>query len=348
MNKKTIFSTIKAIPLALIFTCLSVAVSHADQPPLIAGQPIQGPSSRPGSRPIRIDSMRSQFLRIDSQRSRLLVTHTMYGSFDVYNLTDGTLIKQCPIGETEDAVVDAAHGNYYIAGSRAKRKLTVLDSNTLEVTGETPLPSDAEPLTFDPKHGLAYIGHDDTGEVWVVDIDSSKVVATIPIADPIKNHKPDTLVCDPAIDRAFVNIEQSNEVVAIDTASNTVAAKWSTAPARNPIGMAIDLPTHRLFVACAGKLIEMDATSGKIVSTVDTTPHVVQIAYDPGLKRVYCASHDGTMSVIQVKDDGLISLGDVATQKGAHSVAVDLKTHDVWTAYVSDGKDFFLKLTVPK
>ena len=347
MHRKPIFITIKAISLALLFTYLSVAVSHADQPPLTPGKPIQGLSSRAGSPYIRIDSMRSQFLQIDSQRSRLLVTHTMYGSFDVYNLTDGTLVKQCPIGETEDVVVDATHGKYYISGSRAKRKLIVLDSNTFEVTGETPLPSDAEPLTFDPKHGRAYIGHDDTGEDWVVDVASSKVVATIPIADPIKYHKPDTLICDPEIDRVFVN-DRFGKVVAIDTDSNTVAAKWSTAPAREPKGMAIDLPTHRLFVGCSGKLIEMDAASGKVISTVDTAPNVVQIAYDPGLKRVYCASDDGIMSVIQVKDDGLTSLGNVATHKGAHSVAVDLKTHDIWTAYVSDGKDFFLKLTVPK
>ena len=348
MNKKTILFTLKSIPLALIFTYLLVVVSHADQPPLIPGQPIQGLSSRPGSRPMRIDSMRSQFLQIDSQRSRLLVTHSQHGSFDIFNLTDGTLVKQCPIGETEDVVVDATHGKYYITGSRANKKLIVIDSNTFEVTGVTPLPSDAEPLTFDPKHGLAYIGHDDTGEDWVVDVASSKVVATIPIANPIKYHKPDTLVCDPKIDRVFVN-DQFGVVVAIDTVSNTVAAKWPTAPARSPKGMAIDLPTHRLFVGCAGKLIEMDATSGKVISTADTASNVVQIAYDPGLKRVYCASHDGIMSVIQVKEDGLTSLGNVATQKGAHSVAVDLKTHDVWTAYVSDdGKDFFLKLTVPK
>ena len=56
------------------------------------------------------------------------MTHTMYGSFDVYNLTDSSLVKQCPIGGTEDVVVDAAHGKYYIAGSRANQKLIVLDS----------------------------------------------------------------------------------------------------------------------------------------------------------------------------------------------------------------------------
>ena len=296
---------------------------------------------------MRVDSGRSQFLQIDSEKSRLLVAHSMHGSFDIYNLADGSLVKQCPVGETEDAVVDAAHGKYYVAGSRSKRKLIVIDSNTLEVTGETPLPSDAEPLAFDPKHGLAYIGHDDTGEDWVVDVAASKVVATIPVADKIQYHKPDTLVCDPEIDRVYVN-DQLSGVVAIDTVTHTVAAKWSMAPARCPKGMAIDLPTHRLFVGCAGKLIEMDATSGRVISTANTAPNVVQIAYDPELKRVYCASGDGIMSVIQMKGDGLISLGDVATQKGAHSVAVDLKTHDVWTAYVSDGKDFFLKLSVPK
>lgn len=317
--------------------------SRADAPPLTPGQPV----------PVVNSHGEFHFIQIDSQTSRLLAPHAMAGTFDVLNLTDGTLVKQCAIDGAEDVAVDAAHGKYYVSGNRYKRKMIVLDSKTFEVTGETQLPSFPDLLTFDPKNGLVYIAHDDVGEVWAVDAASNKIVTTIQLTNKLEYRKPEGLVCDPEGDRVFVNVLQTSEVVVIDAASNKVVAHWPMAPAREPHGMALDLPSHRLFVACsdkagAGKLIAMDATSGKIVSTVDTAPNVDQIAYDAELKRVYCASRDGVMSVIQVKEDSLVSLGDVATQKGAHSVAVDLKTHDVWTGYASAGKNFILKLTVPK
>ena len=91
-------------------------------------------------------------------------------------------------------------------------------------------------------------------------------------------------------------------------------------------------------------MVEIDMQTGKVVGSVKVAPKVDQIAYDPELKRVYCASGSGVMSVVQASDSKLESLGDVPTHSGAHSVAVGFKTHTVWTAYGDPNQSFILSL----
>jgi hypothetical protein len=49
---------------------------------------------------------------------------------------------------------------------------------------------------------------------------------------------------------------------------------------------------------------------------------------------------------VQVTEDGAKLLGDVPTPKGSHTIAVDRKTHAVWTCY-SDAHDSYLLKLVP-
>src|SRR5207302_100969 len=109
------------------------------------------------------------FIEVDQRSSRLLAPHTKNGTFDVFNSTNGKLLKQCAAGATQDAAVDAKANKYYLAGS-AKPRLITMDSKTLEITAETPLAGPADILAFDPKNNVAYVGHDDGKEVWVVDV----------------------------------------------------------------------------------------------------------------------------------------------------------------------------------
>ena len=48
------------------------------------------------------------------------------------------------------------------------------------------------------------------------------------------------------------------------------------------------------------------------------------------------------MSVIQASDSGLAALATIETNATAKNVAVDPKTHAVWTTF-TDGKDAFAK-----
>lgn len=92
-----------------------------------------------------------------------------------------------------------------------------------------------------------------------------------------------------------------------------------------------------------GKLIVIDLKTGKTTSSIDIAKGVDQIAYDAGKQRIYCACQ-GNISVVEVTGDGVKLLGNVTTPKGTHTIAVDTKTHAVWTCYADAKESYLLKL----
>jgi DNA-binding beta-propeller fold protein YncE len=177
-----------------------------------------------------------------------------------------------------------------------------------------------------------------------VDTQAAKLTATITLPG-----EPEEVLYDSASDQVFQNIVTANSVAVIDPASNTVKKSWSTESATKPHGMVLDAQTHRLFSAGAnGKLAVIDSTNGQSLPALDISEGVDQVAFDAEMKRVYCASRKGVISVIEETAQGPVSLGDVKTAPGARSIAVDAKTHAVWVAYGDKEHSYVLRLHLPE
>ena len=314
----------------ILFAVLaSASISCFAEVPLVAGQPVVIPGTKGGF----------DFLEIDGTKHRLLADHTGNGSLDVIDLADGKLVKSIPTGSAQGVAVDELAGKYYVSVSKQK-KLAIIDRETLAVTGEVALGGPADALAFNPKNGCAYVGHDDEKEVWVVDVKAGKVVGSVAIAEG-----PEYVIYDAASDRVFQNIKSNDTVSVIAPGTNTVTESWTTKPATKPHGLAMEAKTNRLFIAGTnGELAVLDAKTGKVTGSAKIAPGVDQIAFDPGLRRVYCASSTGVISVVQITDAGASSLGDVKTAKGAKTLTVDVATHSVWTAYADGAAAYVLKL----
>jgi DNA-binding beta-propeller fold protein YncE len=320
--------------------CLAIQVSlflpsmvRAAGPPLIAESPIVVPDTKGGF----------DFIQADSSRRRLLATHTGNGTLDLIDLDSRKILKNIPTGKGQGVAFDDAAGKYFVSVSK-EQVLVIIDAATLAKTGEVKLGGEADVLTYDPKNHCAYVCHDHATELWVVDTQAAKLSATITLPG-----EPEDVFYDAASDQVFQNVATANSVAVIDPASNTVKQSWSTEPAKKPHGMAVDAKTHRLFSAGAnGKLAVIDTTNGKSLPALDIAEGVDQIAIDPEMKRVYCASRKGVISVIEETAEGPVSLGDVKTATGARSIAVDTKTHAVWVAYADKEHSYVLRLHLPE
>jgi DNA-binding beta-propeller fold protein YncE len=316
---------------AVIFAAGTSPLSAA--PPLTAGTPVVLQGTKGGF----------DFLEIDAAMGRLLADHTGNGTLDVIDTATGKLIKSVPTGAAQGVAVDEAGGRYCVSVSKEQR-MVIVDRQKLEVTGEVKLGGPADAIAFNSKNGFAYVGHDDAKELWVVDPNGKRIVTTIAIGEG-----PEYVIADAATGRVYQNIKSNDTLAVIDSATNKVIDSWTTKPATKPHGLALEAKTHRLFVAGVnGSLVIMDTTSGKVTGDVKIAPGIDQMAFDPGLRRLYCASGTGVMTVVQVTDTGAVSLGDVKTAKGAKTVAVEEKTHTVWTAYVDASGPCILKLSAAK
>lgn len=307
--------------------------SGAETPPLVESEPILVPATKG----------KFDYLKVDERSHTLLADHTGNGTLDIFDLPDGKLRQTVPIGAVHDLAIDQERGKYYVTVSDL-RNLTIVDRQTLKVDGSVALPGAADGCAYDPKNGLVYVDRDDGEDVWVVDPSARRIVTVIKIPKD-----PEFILYDPVSDRVYQNIKSNPVMLVIDPAVNSVSETWSTEPAENPHRLAINAEAHRLFSAGGnGKLSVLDSVSGNVFASSDIVSGVDQIAFDRGNKRIYCASGRAGLSAVEETADGLRSLGSIPTSAGAHTLAVDPATHDVWIAYAKENKSFICKLSVPR
>ena len=314
----------------VVFTACSliaaVAPAKAAPPLLVPGASIEVAGSHG----------KFDFLEIDEVSHRLIGSHTVDGTVDIFDLTTNRLLARPATGAAQDTTVDPRSGKIF-AGVSTEKKVAIIDGKTFAITNTIATDGPVDGMVFDPKNRCVYAAHDDGKELWVISAESEKIVATVSIPGA-----PEVLLYDAATDRIYLNIKTTDELVVIDPAQNAVVAHWPTAPAKSPHGLALDPKAGRLFAAGNnGQLAIIELTSGRVIGSVAITPKVDQIAFDPGTRRIYCAASD-TLSVVETTADGAILLGNVTSFPGAKNVAVDTKTHAVWTTY-TDGKNAYAK-----
>lgn len=313
---------------AWLLASLTVAGYSA---PLRPGTPILLPGTHGGF----------DFIRIDSMRNRLLLGHEGNKSFDVFDLSSQKLLKSVPTGTAQDAAVDSKRAEYYVSGNDPGR-LVIVSATDLNILGEVPMAAATDLIASNPNTGLVHLCNDTAAEQWVIDPASRKVVATI----QFQGRGVEDLAFDPQYQRLYQAVKGANTIAVVNPASDKVLAYWPLAPDTAPHGIAVVPEGNGLLVACSGKLVLLDRANGKAVGRVDTGGRVDEMAYDPGLRKAYCASRQGKISVVAVASGQLTSLGDVPDEAGTGSITLDPRTHTVWIAY-HKGEECFVQPFTP-
>jgi hypothetical protein len=104
-----------------------------------------------------------------------------------------------------------------------------------------------------------------------------------------------------------------------------VARRWSTAPCKQPVSMAIDTAHHRLFSGCrSGVMAISDYQAGKVVATVPIGAGVDGAGYDPSSHNAFASNADGTLTVIhQDTPDQYHVLENLTTPQGSRNMGFD-------------------------
>jgi outer membrane protein assembly factor BamB len=158
-----------------------------------------------------------------------------------------------------------------------------------------------------------------------IDAKTGKVAATIPLPG-----KPEFSVAD-GKGHVFVNIEDTNEVVDIDAAKGTVAKKYALTGCDGPSGLAIDAKNRKLFSVCSNSVMAVsDPDTGKVLATPAIGAGSDGAAFDSGTGYAFSSNGDGTLTVVQLAGGKWDVLENIATERGARTIAVDEKTHKVY------------------
>lgn len=136
-----------------------------------------------------------------------------------------------------------------------------------------------------------------------------------------------------------MDLEDSSKIVIFNSRSLTIGSTWPLAPGEEPTGMALDQIHHRLFVGCANNLmVIMDSDSGRVITTVPIGSGVDGLGFDSELGLIFSSNGEGTLTVVhQDSPDKYSVLENVPTMKGARTMALDSKSHRVYTVSADFG-----------
>ncbi len=142
----------------------------------------------------------------------------------------------------------------------------------------------------------------------------------------------------------FCNLEDTNEVVEIDTKTLSVKNKYSLNPNETPTGLAIDLKNKRLFSVCrkSKTMVVMNAINGKIISTLPIGEGVDGVTFDANKKLIVASNGGGTATVIhQDAPDKYTETQTIQTEKRQRTITHNPRSHNLYmsgASYEADGK----------
>ena len=241
------------------------------------------------------------------------------------------------------ADVGNAHGTHAIvfapqlksAYLSAEGSVDILDLEKMQVVRAIDLAGkDPDAILYDAstKRVFTFNGGG-TKDATAIDIGTSKVVGSVPLGG-----KPEFAQTD-GEGHIYVNIEDKNQIIAFDSKTLQVLHTWPIAPCNEPSGLAIDVEHKRLFAGCHNQLMAVvDYTNGKVVATVPIGKGVDANRYDPGTGLAFASCGDGTITVAHEDSPGNYSVVQtIATQRGARTMALDTKSHNVYTVTAEFG-----------
>jgi YVTN family beta-propeller protein len=264
------------------------------------------------------------YITVDSASDNLYVSHGT--QVNILNKTTGDSIG---VIKTEKDVhgIALVHalGKGYISNGGANSVL-VFDLKTNQVLAHVPTGMFSDGIFYDDFSKKVISCNGRSKNMTVIDPATDKAVATIQLTG-----WPETATSDGA-GKIYVNNAEKSEIDVIDATTYQIINTWPLAPGKGPSGLAIDRQTMRLFAGCDGnKLVVMDATNGKIVTTLPIDDECDAVGFDKKLKTVYSSNGEGTLTIIKELSPDQFTVAQVLkTQKGARTNAVDQVTHMIY------------------
>ncbi len=272
------------------------------------------------------------YITVDADARRVYISHG--AEVVVLNADDYSVVgKIGGLIRCHGIVVVKELGKGFVTDGDARtgadvQKVVIFDLKTLKVTAEIKTNQvDTDAIIYEPvtKHIFTFNG--DSHNTTVIDPVKEIVITNIDLGGAVQF---------PAVDgkgMVYDNNQEKNQVLAIDARTNTVKARWPTAPEGQPVSMAIDQKDRRLFSAGRDPqfVVMMDADTGKVIQSYPISAGVDANAFEPATGMLFVATREGMIHIYhEDSPDKLSEVESVKSEYGARTIQVDPKTHKLF------------------
>jgi YVTN family beta-propeller protein len=211
--------------------------------------------------------------------------------------------------------------------------VTIFDLKTFKEIAKVKVEKNPDAIIYDRFSKNVFAFNAGSSSVSVIDAAEGKLSGTISLGG-----KPEFAVSD-GKGMVYANLEDKNEVVAIDSKELKIKSRWSLAPGEGPSGLAMDRKNQRLFSVCENKkMIVLDAATGKLVADVPIGKGTDAAGFDTDAQLAFSSNGEGTLTIVKEDSKDTFSvIENLPTQKGARTMTIDAKTHHIFVATASFG-----------
>jgi DNA-binding beta-propeller fold protein YncE len=217
----------------------------------------------------------------------------------------------------------------------AQGKAIIFDLKSLKVVGEADAAPDADCIIYDPGSKRVFTFNGDSKNASAIDPATGKNVGTVDLGGG-----PEFAVAD-GQGMIYNNLEDKNEVVAIDSRNLQVKSRWPIAPVGAPTAIAMDREHRRLFVAGRepAMLAVMNADDGKVIQSFPISAGADADVYDAKAGLIFVSTREGWVHIFhEDSPDHYSEAGKVKTEFGAKTMAYDPETQHIFLDTAEFGK----------
>lgn len=269
------------------------------------------------------------YLTLDPDGNRLYIAHST--SIAVVDLATGKQVGEVPAsGAHGIALVPEKHLGFSSNGRAGT--VTVFDLSTLKPQSDIKVGENPDAIIYDPhsKHVIVMNGR--SKDLMAIDPSTLRVDATVPLGGKLEFAAADA-------GHVYVNVEDTGEIVSVDTKTWKAAQRWKLNGCEEPSGLALDPKLGHLFAVCGNsKMLVVDTKSGSQIATLPTGAGTDATGFDPALKFAFASNGEGNLTVVRETKDGKYEVaGNVQTARGARTMALDPKSHKIYLATAEFG-----------
>jgi len=209
------------------------------------------------------------------------------------------------------------------------------DLKSLKPQGQVKTGKNPDAILYDPATKRVFVFNGGSDSATVIDAAAGTVAGTVSLGGA-----PEFGVADGA-GRVYVNLEDKNQIVVIDSRTLAVLGRWGLGGGQKPTGLAIDRKNRRLFSTCRDSktMVVVDADSGKVLASLPIGSGVDAAEFDPESAFAMCSNGDATMTVVREESPSkFVVLENVQTWGGAKTMALDPRTHRVYLVAADQSK----------
>jgi DNA-binding beta-propeller fold protein YncE len=263
------------------------------------------------------------YLTVDATARRLYISHATH--VVVADVDSGKVVGDIPDTPGVHGIALAPELNRGFISNGRGNNVTIFDLKTLKAIGQVETGQNPDSIRYEPKTGRVFTFNGRSANSTAIDAKTGSVAGTIALGG-----KPEFAVTD-GKGTIFVNIENTSEIAVVDAAKLTVTKRYSLSPCDGPSGLAFDAKNRRLFSVCSNRLMAVsDPDAGKVIATPAIGAGSDGCAFDPGTGYAFSSNGDGTLTIVQETGGKYEVAENVATERGARTIALDEKTHRVF------------------